>query len=146
MARGSDGTWRAQVASVPGKTLYAFRAWGPNWTFSSSWTPGSSAGFASDVDASGNRYNPNKVLADPYARELSHDKTSPAPRRHLPRGAAPQLRPRAVGAQVGRARQHDEHRHPAGDRRARLGGVRGPRPRPDRARLGDEPDRAAHRD
>jgi len=78
MAQGSDGIWRAQVASVPGKTLYAFRAWGPNWTFSSSWTPGSSAGFASDVDASGNRYNPNKVLADPYARELSHDKTSPA--------------------------------------------------------------------
>ena len=78
MVKGSDGIWRAQVASVPGKTLYAFRAWGPNWTFSSSWTPGSSAGFASDVDASGNRYNPNKVLADPYARELSHDKTSPA--------------------------------------------------------------------
>jgi isoamylase len=78
MAKGSDGIWRAQVASVPGKTLYAFRAWGPNWTFSASWTPGSSAGFVSDVDASGNRYNPNKVLADPYARELSHDKTSPA--------------------------------------------------------------------
>ncbi len=78
MAQGSDGIWRAQIASVPGKTLYAFRAWGPNWTFSSSWTPGSSAGFVSDVDASGNRYNPNKVLADPYARELSHDKTSPA--------------------------------------------------------------------
>ncbi|HEY0993332.1 MAG TPA: alpha-amylase family glycosyl hydrolase [Kofleriaceae bacterium] len=78
MARGSDGIWRAQIASVPGKTLYAFRAWGPNWPFSSTWTPGSSVGFASDVDASGNRYNPNKVLYDPYARELSHDKTSPA--------------------------------------------------------------------
>ncbi|HEX7844118.1 MAG TPA: alpha-amylase family glycosyl hydrolase [Kofleriaceae bacterium] len=78
MAKGSDGIWRAQVAQVPGKTLYAFRAWGPNWTFQASWTPGSSAGFVSDVDASGNRYNPNKVLADPYARELSHDRTSPA--------------------------------------------------------------------
>ena len=78
MARGSDGIWRAQLASVPGKALYAFRAWGPNWTFSSSWTPGSSAGFVTDVDASGNRYNPNKVLSDPYGRELSHDKTSPA--------------------------------------------------------------------
>jgi isoamylase len=78
MARGSDGIWRAQIASVPGKTLYAFRAWGPNWPFSASWAPGSSAGFASDVDVSGNRYNPNKVVADPYARELSHDKTSPA--------------------------------------------------------------------
>jgi glycogen operon protein len=78
MAQGSDGIWRAQLAAVPGKTLYAFRAWGPNWTFSTSWTPGSSAGFVTDVDASGNRYNPNKLLSDPYARELSHDKTSPA--------------------------------------------------------------------
>jgi isoamylase len=78
MARGADGIWRAELASVPGKSLYAFRVWGPNWPFSSSWTPGSAAGFVSDVDASGNRYNPNKVLADPYARELSHDKTSPA--------------------------------------------------------------------
>ena len=78
MVKGADGIWRAQLASVPGKTLYAFRVWGPNWTFSSSWARGSSAGFVSDVDASGNRYNPNKVLPDPYGRELSHDKTSPA--------------------------------------------------------------------
>ena len=78
MAKGSDGIWRAELASVPGKTLYAFRVWGPNWTYSASWTPGSAAGFVADVDASGNRYNPNKVVADPYARERSHDKTSPA--------------------------------------------------------------------
>ncbi|HEX2688797.1 MAG TPA: alpha-amylase family glycosyl hydrolase, partial [Kofleriaceae bacterium] len=78
MAKGSDGIWRAELATVPGKTLYAFRVWGPNWPFSASWTPGSSAGFVSDVDSSGNRYNPNKVLHDPYGHELSHDKTSPA--------------------------------------------------------------------
>jgi len=78
MSQGSDGIWRAELATVPGKTLYAFRVWGPNWPFSASWTPGSSAGFISDVDGSGNRYNPNKVLHDPYAHELSHDKTSPA--------------------------------------------------------------------
>jgi glycogen operon protein len=78
MSRGSDGIWRAELATVPGKTLYAFRVWGPNWTFSTSWAPGSAAGFVSDVDASGNRYNPNKVVADPYGRELSHDKTSVA--------------------------------------------------------------------
>jgi glycogen operon protein len=78
MAKGADGIWRAELALVPGKTLYAFRAWGPNWTFSTSWTPGSSAGFVTDVDGSGNRYNPNKVLLDPYGRELSHDKTSVA--------------------------------------------------------------------
>jgi glycogen operon protein len=78
MAKGSDGIWRAELATVPGKTLYGFRVWGPNWPFSTSWTPGSSAGFQSDVDASGNRYNPNKLLLDPYSHELSHDKVSPA--------------------------------------------------------------------
>jgi glycogen operon protein len=78
MAQGSDGVWRAELAQVPGKTLYGFRAWGPNWPFSTTWAPGSSVGFLSDVDASGNRYNPNKLLSDPYGRELSHDKTSAA--------------------------------------------------------------------
>jgi glycogen operon protein len=79
MIKGSDDIWRAAVAQVPGKTFYAFRAWGPNWTFDSSWTRGNSdKGFVSDVDSSGNRFNPNKVLYDPYAKELSHDKSSPA--------------------------------------------------------------------
>ena len=35
--------------------------------------PGSQAGFLSDVDAAGNRFNPNKLLLDPYALEISHD-------------------------------------------------------------------------
>jgi isoamylase len=52
---------------------YGYRAWGPNWPFSNSWTKGSSAGFISDVDAQGNRFNPNKLLIDPYAHEISHD-------------------------------------------------------------------------
>jgi glycogen operon protein len=79
LQKGADNIWRAQIARVPGKTLYAFRAWGPNWPFSSAWKRGNSAiGFVADVDASGNRFNPNKALIDPYARELSHDKTSAA--------------------------------------------------------------------
>src|SRR5215470_11136626 len=77
MAKGADDVWRAEIASVPGKTLYAFRAWGPNWPFDSGWARGgSSAGFIADVDASGNRFDPNKVLFDPYAVELTHDKPS----------------------------------------------------------------------
>ena len=36
-------------------------------------SPGSQAGFLSDVDAAGNRFNPNKLLLDPYALEISHD-------------------------------------------------------------------------
>ena len=77
MKKGPDSIWRAQVSRVPGKTQYALRAWGPNWPLSPSWRRGnSSAGFSADVDTAGNRFNPNKVLFDPYARELNHDRDS----------------------------------------------------------------------
>ncbi len=56
---------------------YGLRAWGPNWPWDPAWTPGSAAGFLVDVDADGNRMNPNKLLIDPYAREISHDPTGP---------------------------------------------------------------------
>jgi glycogen operon protein len=73
-----DNVWRAVVASVPEGSFYAFRCWGPNWKYDASWQRGnSSAGFQSDVDDKGNRFNPNKILFDPYARELSHSKDSP---------------------------------------------------------------------
>ena len=79
MTKGSDNVWRAAIASVPANTLYAFRAWGPNWPFNSSWVRGNSAvGYISDCDTLGNRFNPNKVLYDPYSRELSHNVTSAA--------------------------------------------------------------------
>lgn len=52
---------------------YGLRAWGPNWPHDPAWTPGSEVGFLSDVDAEGNRFDPNKLLVDPWARELSHD-------------------------------------------------------------------------
>jgi len=79
LQKGSDNVWRAAVALVPGKTFYAFRAWGPNWTFSPGWKRGNSgAGFVADCDAQGNRFNPNKVLFDPYARELSHGRDTAA--------------------------------------------------------------------
>ena len=79
MVKGPDNVWRAAVADVPNLTLYAFRAWGPNWPFSSNWTRGNSAaGYISDCDSSGNRFNPNKVLYDPYTRELSHNLVTPA--------------------------------------------------------------------
>jgi isoamylase len=60
-----------------GTLYYGYRAWGPNWPYNASWTKGSSLGFVSDVDAAGNRFNPNKLLTDPYALELSHDPTTP---------------------------------------------------------------------
>ncbi|MGZ6142389.1 MAG: hypothetical protein ACXWLM_03570 [Myxococcales bacterium] len=89
LQKGSDSVWRGRIAGVPGKALYAFRAFGPNWPYSSAWRRGNSAaGFVRDVDAAGNRFNPNKVLFDPYALELSHDKTSAALRAA---GEAPEM-------------------------------------------------------
>lgn len=79
MAKGSDGVWRAKIrCRSTSKWLYGYRCWGPNWPYSSSWTRGNSEeGFSSDVDSQGNRFNPNKVLIDPYAKEISHDKETP---------------------------------------------------------------------
>ena len=79
MEQGTDNVWRAKVAGIGTGTLYAFRAWGPNWEYSDEWTRGNSdVGFSSDYDDYGNRFNPNKVLFDPYAKEISHDKSHPA--------------------------------------------------------------------
>jgi isoamylase len=76
----SNDVWQVVVPvsaiqgdGITGSVYYGYRAWGPNWTYSSSWTKGSSVGFISDVDSNGNRFNPNKLLLDPYAREISQD-------------------------------------------------------------------------
>lgn len=56
-------------AGISGTAYYGYRAWGPNWPYTSSWTKGSSAGFIDDVDvdvdvdAAGNRFNPNNCCA-----------------------------------------------------------------------------------
>jgi isoamylase len=79
LARGSDNVWRGRLEAAPSGTFYAFRCWGPNWPFAAQWQRGgSAAGFGADVDSAGNRFNPNKLLFDPYARELSHDRETPA--------------------------------------------------------------------
>lgn len=62
---------------ITGTVYYGYRAWGPNWPYSAAWTKGSGTGFVTDVDAAGNRFNPNKLLIDPYAREISHDPITP---------------------------------------------------------------------
>jgi isoamylase len=58
---------------ISGTVYYGYRAWGPNWPYSSSWVKGSATGFVSDIDAGGNRFNPNKLLLDPYTVEISQD-------------------------------------------------------------------------
>lgn len=73
LGKGSDGVWRGNLQGLQLNALYGFRVWGPNWPFDEEWTPGSQAGFVADLDEDGNRFNPNKVLFDPYAREITHN-------------------------------------------------------------------------
>lgn len=85
LTKGSNNVWaltvpvsQLQAAGVTGTIYYGYRAWGPNWTYSTSWTKGSTVGFVSDVDSNGNRFNPNKLLLDPYALEMSHNPVTPS--------------------------------------------------------------------
>ncbi len=74
MVKDSNNVWRAKLSGNLSGKIYAFRCWGPNWTYDSAWTRGdSAAGFVADCDDNGNRFNPNKVVYDPYTRELTHD-------------------------------------------------------------------------
>jgi isoamylase len=80
MDRQPDGGFTATVVRAVGNSAaiyYGYRAWGPNWLFDKAWTPGSAAGFVADVDGGGNRFNPNKLLLDPYALEVSHNPLTP---------------------------------------------------------------------
>lgn len=78
LVRSADGFWRARVAGVGPGAHYGYRVWGPGWTVDPAWARGgSSAGFVSDRGPRGQRFNPNKVLTDPYAREISHSPASP---------------------------------------------------------------------
>jgi isoamylase len=80
MTRESGDTWvleipwpKLQAKGLDASVYYGFRAWGPNWVHEQTWKKGTEIGFFSDVDDQGNRFNPNKLLLDPYGREISHD-------------------------------------------------------------------------
>jgi glycogen operon protein len=78
MARGGDDVWRAVIAGVEPGMFYGFRCWGPNFVWDERWTRGGSPiGYRADCDHHGHRFNPNKLLFDPYAYELSSDRESP---------------------------------------------------------------------
>jgi glycogen operon protein len=86
MTKNASNVWSKTLSvatlqnsfGITGTPYYGYRAWGPNWPFNAGWTKGSSAGFLSDVDANGNRFNPNKLLLDPYTLEISQDPTTPS--------------------------------------------------------------------
>lgn len=76
--RGPDGVWRGRLAGVGPGAHYGYRVWGPGWEVDPAWRSGNSAaGFVGDVGPRGERFNPNKLLTDPYAREISHSPASP---------------------------------------------------------------------
>jgi isoamylase len=84
LTKDADAIWsiviplaEARSRGISATIYYGYRAWGPNWPYDAAWRKGSAAGFVADVDNDGNRFNPNKLLVDPYAREISHD---PQPR------------------------------------------------------------------
>ena len=72
MERFGD-VWNLYVEGVGLGQHYGYIAFGPNWTYESSWFPGQIDGFKSDVDAEGNRFNPNKLLFDPYGKAFHRD-------------------------------------------------------------------------
>ena len=63
--------WTVTVSGLGAGTLYGYRAWGPNWPYNAGWTAGSNVGFISHADSNGNRFNPNKLLTDPYAKAVT---------------------------------------------------------------------------
>jgi glycogen operon protein len=84
LARDAKGVWGADVAhadlaalGITGAVFYGYRAWGANWPYDPTWTKGSAAGFVAEYDPSGARFDPNKLLLDPYGREISHDPAGP---------------------------------------------------------------------
>jgi len=72
MTRLGD-VWSAYVQGVGVGQAYGYVAWGPNWPYVDSWRPGKLDGFVADVDDLGNRYNPNKLLFDPYSRAFNRE-------------------------------------------------------------------------
>ena len=80
--------WSIYVEGVGVGQHYGYVAWGPNWTYDEDWFFGSTIGFRSDVDGDGNRFNPNKLLFDPWSKAIHRDhdwfagSTASGPKRH----------------------------------------------------------------
>ncbi len=72
MKRFGD-VWNVYVEGIGYGQHYGYRAWGPNWEYDPAWYPSSVIGFKADVDGEGNRFNPNKLLFDPYSKALHRD-------------------------------------------------------------------------
>ncbi len=69
----SGNVWNIYVEGLGIGQHYGYIAWGPNWEYDPEWTPGNIEGFVADVDADGNRFNPNKLLFDPWSKAIHRD-------------------------------------------------------------------------
>ena len=67
--------WSIYVEGIGQGQHYGYIAWGPNWPYEEGFYPTSELGFVTDVDADGNRFNPNKLLTDPWGKAYhrNHD-------------------------------------------------------------------------
>jgi isoamylase len=72
MTRFGD-VWNLYVEGIGAGQHYGYVAWGPNWPHDETFYPGSLIGFQADVDEQGNRFNPNKLLIDPYGQMIHRD-------------------------------------------------------------------------
>ncbi len=68
-----SGIWTQFVSGIGYGTHYGYIAFGPNWPYDPKFEPGTSIGYITDCDEDGNRYNPNKLLIDPYTRRIHRD-------------------------------------------------------------------------
>ena len=71
MQRGD--LWCIYIEGIGLGQHYGYIAWGPNWTYDPEWLPGTTLGFKADVDNEGNRFNPNKLLFDPWGKAIHRD-------------------------------------------------------------------------
>ena len=69
-----SGIWTVYVEGLGVGTHYGYVAFGPNWDYDPDFfTKRGTLGFKTDCDKDGNRYNPNKLLIDPYTRRIHRD-------------------------------------------------------------------------
>ena len=69
----TDDLWHIYIEGIGVGQHYGYIAWGPNWEYDENWLPGTTIGFKTDVDSKGNRFNPNKLLFDPWSKAIHRD-------------------------------------------------------------------------
>ncbi|MBI3711841.1 MAG: glycogen-debranching protein [Burkholderiales bacterium] len=65
-----------QAAGVTGAVYYGYHAWGPNWTYSASWTKGSSVGFIKSIGTKPTRALKDDIVYEVHVRGLTMSDTS----------------------------------------------------------------------